>query len=125
MGMVVQNLKVEVTPDQFVAPDAGPRVACLREGMGGACQRPDGNGAKTQVRSEVAGALEGREITRAAVTFDAGQEFVEQFLCTPATGGQPNGQAAERTKTQACRRGIGLQASVGRGASACAYRSTG
>ena len=91
MGMVVQNLKVEVTPDQFVAPDAGPRVAC---------QRPDGNGAKTQVRSEVAGALEGREITRAVVTFDAGQEFVEQFLCTPATGGQPNGQARSARKSQ-------------------------
>ena len=88
MGVVVENLEVEVAPDQFIQPSGSAWVALLCQGVRGARQQPGRDGAKAQVHAEVARPFHGRKVARFFVTLNALQEVIKQLLRTPASRGQ-------------------------------------
>jgi hypothetical protein len=81
--MVVQDLEVELAPDQFRQPDCrAAGLAFMRQSR----QTADRHGAEAQVHRQVGRALHGRKISCAIVVVDALLEIAEQFFRPALTG---------------------------------------
>ena len=88
MGVVVENLKVKVPPDQLAEPGGGTLVSRLREPMCGACQQARRDRAKAQVHAQITGPFHRRKIACLVVVLDAAQKIVQQLLRATGAGGQ-------------------------------------
>ena len=78
--VVVQDLVVEVAPDQLREPDLGAALAGRHALPSLARQAADRERAKAQMHAQIAGALDGREVTGPVVAVNALQKVLEQGL---------------------------------------------
>ncbi|MPN63369.1 hypothetical protein SDC9_211127 [bioreactor metagenome] len=112
-----QDLEVEVAPDQLAEPGGrtfacrGRPVLVVSRLVGEAGQLAYRDGAKAQMHAEIAGPLEGREVARCLVLWQARQKIGQQLARAADAGGQA--QAGQRVRGKAQIRSRGDRAALG------------